>query len=53
MGVAYKQADAPARFSKQKKADAALSLEKFMARAGPVMEQILEEATRLRAQEGT
>ena len=39
--------------SKKKKTDQALSLEKFMARAGPVMEQILEEATRLREREGT
>lgn len=33
---------------KQKKDNDALNLEKFMARAGPVMEQLVEENTKLR-----
>jgi len=38
MGVVYKQDDTQFKYSKKKKTDQALSLEKFMARAGPVME---------------
>ena len=49
MGVVYKQDDAPFKYSKKKKTDQALSLEKFMARAGPVMEQILDENNKLRS----
>jgi hypothetical protein len=51
MGVVYKQDDAQFKYSKKKKTDQALSLEKFMARAGPVMEQILDENSKLRSQE--
>ena len=51
MGVVYKQDNTQFKYSKKKKTDQALSLEKFMARAGPVMEQILDENNKLRSQE--
>lgn len=48
--VAYKQDDESVSFvtKKQKKDNDALNLEKFMGRAGPVMEQCVEENTKLR-----
>ena len=48
--VAYKQEDDSVSFvtKKQKKDDDALNLEKFMSRAGPVMEQLVEENNKLR-----
>ena len=47
--VAYKQDDESINFvtKKQKKDNDALNLEKFMSRAGPVMEQCVEENTKL------
>lgn len=48
--IAYKQEDESVSFvtKKLKKDNDALNLEKFMARAGPVMEQLVEENTKLR-----
>ena len=48
--VSYKQEDDSVSFvtKKQKKDDDALNLEKFMSRAGPVMEQLVEENNKLR-----
>lgn len=48
--VAYKQEDESVSFvtKKLKKDNDALNLEKFMARAGPVMEQLVEENNKLR-----
>ena len=53
MGLAYGEENKSFKYSKKKKVDQVLSLEKFMTRAGPVMEQILEENVKLRAMEGT
>ena len=48
--IAYKQDDEAVSFvnKKQKRENDALNLEKFMGRAGPVMEQCIEENTKLR-----
>ena len=50
--TAYK-ADTEFTTKKKRKVNEALALEKFMARAGPVMEQIVEENTRLWQAHGT
>ena len=44
--TAYKE-EAQFTTKKKRKVNEALALEKFMARAGPVMEQIVEENSRL------
>ena len=47
--IAYKQDDDTSFVTKkQKRENDALNLEKFMGRAGPVMEQIVEENSKLR-----
>ena len=46
-------AGADTKTKKQRKTNEALALEKFMARAGPVMEQIVEENSRLWQSVGT
>jgi len=47
--VAYKQSeDVSFVTKKQKRENDALNLEKFMGRAGPVMEQLVEENNKLR-----
>ena len=47
--VAYKQSDDISFVTKkQKRENDALNLEKFMGRAGPVMEQLVEENNKLR-----
>mmetsp|Transcript_29480 Transcript_29480/g.39208 ORF Transcript_29480/g.39208 Transcript_29480/m.39208 type:complete len:161 (+) Transcript_29480:1696-2178(+) len=48
--IVYKQEDENVSLvnKKQKKDNDALNLEKFMSRAGPVMEQLVEENTKLR-----
>ncbi len=50
MMVVYRQDDESVSFvtKKQKKDNDALNLDKFMSRAGPVMEQCVEENTKLR-----
>ena len=47
MMVAYNADAAEFKTKKQRKNNEALALEKFMARAGPVMEQIVEENNKL------
>ena len=48
--IAYKKEDEDVSFvtKKQKRTNDALNLEKFMARAGPVMEQLVEENSKVR-----
>lgn len=52
--IAYKQnEDVSIVTKKQKRENDALNLEKFMGRAGPVMEQLVEENNKLRFAQDT